>query len=80
MLKNAAATQLRVVELEREIKQVREVAATDKKKLEDELAEEKRKTQEANAQFNTASISKIKIFLQIHSQLLFSAAEDLTSE
>jgi hypothetical protein len=69
-----------VVELEREIKQVREVAATDKKKLEDELAEEKRKTQEANAQFNTASISKIKIFLQIHSQLLFSAAEDLTSE
>jgi hypothetical protein len=63
MLKNAAATQLRVVELEREIKQVREVAATDKKKLEDELAEEKRKTQEANAQFNTASISKIKIFL-----------------
>jgi hypothetical protein len=41
-----------VVELEHELKQVRETAAADKKKAEDELAEEKRKTQEANAQFN----------------------------
>jgi hypothetical protein len=32
--------------------------ATNKKKLEDELAEEKRKTQEANSQFNTMSIGK----------------------
>jgi hypothetical protein len=30
------------------------------KKLEDELAEEKRKTQQANAQFNAANIGKIK--------------------
>jgi hypothetical protein len=52
LLKNAAATQLWVVELEHELKQVRETAAADKKKAEDELAEEKRKTQEANAQFN----------------------------
>jgi hypothetical protein len=32
--------------------------AVDKKKLEDELAEEKRKTQEANAQFNASNIGK----------------------
>jgi hypothetical protein len=31
----------------------------DKKKLKDELVEERRKTQEANSQFNTASIGKI---------------------
>jgi hypothetical protein len=50
LLKNAAATQLRVVELELELKQVREVVTAEKKKIEDELAEEKHKTQEANAQ------------------------------
>jgi hypothetical protein len=33
----------------------------DKKKLEDELAEEKRKTQEANAQFNAANIGNFEI-------------------
>jgi hypothetical protein len=33
----------------------------NKKKLEDELAEEKRKTHEANAQFNAANIGKVKI-------------------
>jgi hypothetical protein len=38
------------------------VAVAKKKRLKDELAEEKRKTQEANAQFNAASIGKIKIF------------------
>jgi hypothetical protein len=40
------ATQLRVVELEQELKQVHAASAADKKKLEDELAEEKRETQE----------------------------------
>jgi hypothetical protein len=50
-----------VVELEQELKQVRKAVAADKKKLEDELAEERRKTREADAQFNTASICKIKI-------------------
>jgi hypothetical protein len=58
LLKNAAATQLRVAELEQELKEVCEAAAVEKKKLEDELAEEKRKTREANAQFNAMSIGK----------------------
>jgi hypothetical protein len=49
LLKNVAATLLQVAELEQELKQVREKATAEKKKLEDELAEEKRKTQEANA-------------------------------
>jgi hypothetical protein len=61
LLRNATATQLRVVELEQELKKIREAAAADKKKLKDELVEERRKTQEADAQFNTASIGKIKI-------------------
>jgi uncharacterized protein YbaP (TraB family) len=72
LLKNAAATQLRVVELEQELKQVREMAAIDKKKkkkLEDELAKEKRKTKEANAQFNTANISKIDFLTDFHTLL-----------
>jgi hypothetical protein len=56
LLKNTAATQLQVAELEQELKQVREAATAEKKKLEDELAEEKRMTQEANAQFNAVSI------------------------
>jgi hypothetical protein len=65
LLKNVATTQLRVVELEQELKQVHEAVVTDNKKLEDELAEEKQKTQEANAQFNTASIGKIEDLLTI---------------
>jgi hypothetical protein len=60
LLKNAEATQWRVTELEQELKQVREAAAVEKKKLENELAEEKRKTQEANAQFNAVSIGKVE--------------------
>jgi hypothetical protein len=60
MLKNAAATQLRDAELEQELKQVCEAAAADKKKLENELAEEKHKTQEANAQFNAVNICKVE--------------------
>jgi hypothetical protein len=47
-LKNTAATQLRVTKLEQELKQVREAAAAKKKKLKNELAKEKCKTQEAN--------------------------------
>jgi hypothetical protein len=34
------------------------VTTTDKKKLEDKLAEEKRKTHEANTQYNTMSVGK----------------------
>jgi hypothetical protein len=43
-----------------ELKEVREVAAVEKKKLEDELAEEKRKTKESNAQFNALTIGKVE--------------------
>jgi hypothetical protein len=62
LLRNVTATQLQVVRLERELKQVREVAAAAKKRLEDELAEESHKTQEADTQFNATSIGKIKIW------------------
>jgi chromosome segregation ATPase len=58
------ATHLRVVELEEELKQVREAVAVDKNKLEDDLAEERRKTQKANAQFNAATVGKIEISRQ----------------
>jgi hypothetical protein len=61
LLKNAAATERRVTELEQELKQVREAAAVEKK-LEDQLAEEKRKTKEANAQFNAFTIGKVKVY------------------
>jgi hypothetical protein len=33
----------------------------EKKKLEDELAEERRKTKEANAQFNALTIGEVEI-------------------
>jgi hypothetical protein len=51
----------RVTELEQELKQVREVASAEKKRLEDELAEEKRNTNEANAQFNALYIGKVEV-------------------
>jgi ribosomal protein L9 len=60
LLKNAEAMQLRVAELEKELKQVRVAAAAEKKMLEDKPAEEKRKTQEANAQFNAVNIGKVE--------------------
>jgi hypothetical protein len=61
LLKNAVATQLRVAELEQELKQFWEAAAVEKKKLEDELAEEKRRIREANVQFNALTIGKVEI-------------------
>jgi hypothetical protein len=73
LLKNVAATQLRVVELEQEM------AAVDEKNLEDELAEEKWKTQVANTQFNAANIGNID-FLIDFSPLFSGAVEGLTSE
>jgi hypothetical protein len=60
LFKNAKATQRRVIELEQELKQVCEAAVAEKKKLKDELAEEKRKTQEANVQFNVVTIGKVE--------------------
>jgi hypothetical protein len=49
LLRDAAARDLRIIDLERELKKVREAAAADKKKLEDELAKERRKDVEATA-------------------------------
>jgi histidinol-phosphate/aromatic aminotransferase/cobyric acid decarboxylase-like protein len=48
----------RITDLEQELKQVREAVAAEKKRLEDELTEEKRKAMEATAQFNTLSIGR----------------------
>jgi hypothetical protein len=45
------AKEQRITNLERELKEVREVAVLEKKRLEDELAEEKIKAIEATAQF-----------------------------
>jgi hypothetical protein len=58
LLKNATEKDQRIVDLERELKEVRETAAAEKKMLEDELAEERRKAVEATAQFNTMSTSR----------------------
>jgi hypothetical protein len=49
----------RIVNLERELKEVREATATEKKKLEDELTEERRKAMEATAQFITATTRRL---------------------
>jgi uncharacterized protein YlxW (UPF0749 family) len=44
LLKDTTAKEQWIIDLERELKEVREAATTDKKKLEDELAEEKLRT------------------------------------
>jgi predicted nucleic acid-binding Zn-ribbon protein len=62
LLKDATAKEQRIVDLERELKEVREAAAADKKKLEDELTEEKRKAVEATAQFNTMATGRSKLY------------------
>jgi hypothetical protein len=51
-----------VTELEQELNRVCEVATADKKKLEDELKEEKRKNWEANTFLTIVSISKAKCY------------------
>jgi hypothetical protein len=58
LLKHAKEKEQRIVDLERELKEVREAATADKKRLEDELAEERRKAVEATAQFNTAATGR----------------------
>jgi hypothetical protein len=55
---HAEEKEQRITDLERELREVREAAAADKKRLEDELAEERRKAVEATAQFNTAATSE----------------------
>jgi regulator of sigma D len=58
LLKDATTNEKRIIDVERELKEVREAAATDKKKLEDELTEEKRKAVEATVQFNAAATGR----------------------
>jgi hypothetical protein len=48
----------RIVDLERELEEVREAAAAEKKRLEDELTEEKRKVVEATVQFNNMAAGR----------------------
>jgi hypothetical protein len=43
------------------LKEVHEAAAAEKKKLEDELAEEKRKAVEATTQFNTMVAGRLNL-------------------
>jgi septal ring factor EnvC (AmiA/AmiB activator) len=58
LLKNVTEKEQWIVDLERELMEVREAAAAEKKWLEDELAEEKRKAVEATAQFNTMATGR----------------------
>jgi hypothetical protein len=58
-MKHAEEKEQRIVDLERELKEVREAAAADKKRLEDELTEERRKAVEATTQFNTAANGRL---------------------
>jgi hypothetical protein len=61
LLKNAVKKERWVTELEQELKQAREMATAEKKKLEDELAEEKRKAKDATAKSNALTISKLEV-------------------
>jgi hypothetical protein len=58
LLKNETEKEQRMVDLERELKEVCEAAAAEKKRLKDELAEEKRKVVEATTQFNTMAAGR----------------------
>jgi uncharacterized protein involved in exopolysaccharide biosynthesis len=58
LLKDAVAKEQRIIDLERDLKEVHEAAAADKKKLEDELAEERRKAVEATTQFNVVATGR----------------------
>jgi cell division septum initiation protein DivIVA len=53
LLKNATEKEQQIVDLKQELKEVCEAATAEKKRLEDELAEERRKVVEATVQFNT---------------------------
>jgi hypothetical protein len=56
-----AEKEQRIVDLERELKEVPEAATADKKKLEDELAEERRKAVKATTQFNTTATGRLSL-------------------
>jgi cell division septum initiation protein DivIVA len=70
LLKDAAAKEQRIVDLERELKEVREAAAAEKRKLEDELAEEKRKVVQATPQFNTMATGRSSLLSLLRRRLL----------
>jgi septal ring factor EnvC (AmiA/AmiB activator) len=70
LLKDAAAKEQQIVDLERELKEVREAAAAKKRKLEDELTEEKRKAVEATAQFNTMATCRSSLLSLLRRRLL----------
>jgi hypothetical protein len=53
----------RIVDLEREFKEVREAAAAEKKRLKDELVEERRKAVEATVQFHAMSTGRSIIYV-----------------
>jgi hypothetical protein len=53
-----AEKEQRITDLEQELKHVREAAAAEKKRLEDELAEEKWKAMDATTQFNIVSTGR----------------------
>jgi DNA repair exonuclease SbcCD ATPase subunit len=53
LLKNALEKEQRIVDLEQELKEVREAAAAEKKRLKDELSKEKCTAVEATTQFDT---------------------------
>jgi hypothetical protein len=57
-LRHAEEKERRITDLERELREVREAAAADKKRLEYELAEGRRKAVEATAQFHDAATSE----------------------
>jgi hypothetical protein len=59
LLRDAAEKEQRIIDLERELEEVCEVAVADKKKLEDELAEERRKVVEATMQFNITTTGRL---------------------
>jgi phage shock protein A len=70
LLKDAAAKEQQIVDLERELKEVREAAAAKKRKLEDELTEEKRKAAEATAQLNTMTTCRSSLLSLLRRRLL----------
>jgi hypothetical protein len=60
-LKNTVEKEQRIIDLDQELKEVREAAAAEKKRLDDERVEEKRKVVEDTTQFNTASIGRSSV-------------------
>jgi phage shock protein A len=70
LLKDAAAKEQQIVDLERELKEVREAAAAKKRKLEDELTEEKRKAAEATTQLNTMATCRSSLLSLLRRRLL----------